>query len=41
MVTEQTIADPAGRLFDLAFVHTRADRFRFVSRGIRFPGSEA
>jgi GntR family transcriptional regulator len=37
-VIEQTIADPAGRLFDLAFVHTRADRFRFVSRGIRTAG---
>ncbi|NYI87020.1 GntR family transcriptional regulator [Amycolatopsis endophytica] len=41
LVTEQTIADPAGRLFDLAFIHTRADRFRFVSRGLRLPGSEA
>jgi GntR family transcriptional regulator len=37
-ITEQTIADPSGRLFDLAFVHTRADRFRFVSRGIRTAG---
>lgn len=37
-ITEQTIADPSGRLFDLAFVHTRADRFRFVSRGIRTTG---
>ncbi|WP_164470608.1 GntR family transcriptional regulator [Amycolatopsis sp. ATCC 39116] len=41
LVTEQTIADPAGRLFDLAFIHTRADRFRFVSRGTRVPGREA
>jgi GntR family transcriptional regulator len=37
-VTEQIIADPSGRLFDLAFVQTRADRFRFVSRGIRTAG---
>lgn len=33
-VIEQTIADPNGRLFDLAFVHTRADRFRLVSHGL-------
>jgi GntR family transcriptional regulator len=37
-VTEQTIADRSGRPFDLAFVQTRADRFRFVSRGIRTAG---
>ncbi len=41
LVTEQTIADPAGRPFDLAFIHIRADRFRFVSRGTRLHGREA
>jgi GntR family transcriptional regulator len=29
---EQTITDQNGRPFDLAFIYTRADRFRFVSR---------
>lgn len=37
LAMEQTIADVSGRLFDLAFVHTRADRFRIVSRGTRTP----
>jgi GntR family transcriptional regulator len=36
---EQTITDPAGRPFDLAFVYTPANRFRFVSRALRYPGS--
>ncbi|WP_236794311.1 GntR family transcriptional regulator [Amycolatopsis sp. GM8] len=30
---EQLIYDLAGRPFDLAFIHTRGERFRFVSRG--------
>ncbi|SFK73297.1 GntR family transcriptional regulator [Amycolatopsis sacchari] len=32
---EQLIYDPAGRPFDLAFIHTRGERFRFVSRGTK------
>lgn len=40
LAVEQTFADPSGRPFDLAFVHTRADRFRFVSRGTRIPSLE-
>ncbi|WP_246271820.1 GntR family transcriptional regulator [Amycolatopsis acididurans] len=32
---EQLIYDLDGRPFDLAFIHTRGERFRFVSRGIR------
>jgi DNA-binding GntR family transcriptional regulator len=35
---EQTIADRTGRPFDLAFVYTLANRFRFVSRALRHPG---
>jgi GntR family transcriptional regulator len=35
---EQTIADRAGRPFDLAFLYTLANRFRFVSRALRYPG---
>jgi GntR family transcriptional regulator len=30
---EQIIYDLSGRAFDLAFIHTRGERFRFVSRG--------
>ncbi len=30
---EQIIYDRDGRPFDLAFIHTRGERFRFVSRG--------
>ncbi|WP_344859476.1 GntR family transcriptional regulator [Amycolatopsis ultiminotia] len=40
LAIEQTIVDVAGRLFDLAFIHTRADRFRIVSRGTRTPTLE-
>lgn len=32
---EQVIYDPSGRPFDLAHVHARGDRFRFVSRAPR------
>jgi GntR family transcriptional regulator len=35
MVLEQTIRDPAGRVFDFAIVYSRADRSRFVSRASR------
>jgi GntR family transcriptional regulator len=35
---EQIIADCAGRPFDLAFVYTLANRYRFVSRALRYPG---
>ncbi|MCX4094931.1 GntR family transcriptional regulator [Nocardia sp. alder85J] len=33
MAMEQLIFDLDGRPFDLAFIHTRGERFRFVSRG--------
>ncbi|GAB2990268.1 GntR family transcriptional regulator [Amycolatopsis acidiphila] len=33
ILMEQLIYDHAGRPFDLAFIHTRGERFRFVSRG--------
>lgn len=33
ILMEQLIYDSAGRPFDLAFIHTRGERFRFVSRG--------
>ncbi|MQY25288.1 hypothetical protein NRB56_08440 [Nocardia sp. RB56] len=33
MALEQLIYDLDGRPFDLAFIHTRGERFRFVSRG--------
>ncbi|MTD58343.1 UTRA domain-containing protein [Amycolatopsis sp. RM579] len=33
ILLEQIIYDLAGRPFDLAFIHTRGERFRFVSRG--------
>ncbi|MCE0768199.1 GntR family transcriptional regulator [Pseudonocardia kujensis] len=32
LAMEQTIADPSGRVIDVAFLRIRADRFRFVSR---------
>jgi GntR family transcriptional regulator len=32
---EQIIYDVSGRAFDLAFIHTRGERFRFVSRGTK------
>ena len=32
---EQIIYDLDGRPFDLAFIHTRGERFRFVSRGLK------
>ncbi|MCW2863778.1 MAG: GntR family transcriptional regulator [Actinoallomurus sp.] len=32
---EQVIRDSAGRPFDLAHIHTRGDRFLFVSRAVR------
>jgi GntR family transcriptional regulator len=32
LAMEQTIADPTGRVIDVAFVRVRPDRFRFVSR---------
>jgi GntR family transcriptional regulator len=32
MAVEQSIADPGGRLFDVALLRIRTDRFRFVSR---------
>jgi GntR family transcriptional regulator len=34
---EQIIYDLRGRPFDLAFVHTCGERFRFVSRAFRYP----
>jgi GntR family transcriptional regulator len=37
---EQIIYDLQGRPFDLAFIHTRGERFRFVSRGLRHPQEE-
>ncbi|WP_329252591.1 GntR family transcriptional regulator [Actinoallomurus sp. NBC_01490] len=37
---EQVIRDAAGRPFDLAHIHTRGDRFLFVSRAVRHgPGT--
>jgi GntR family transcriptional regulator len=33
---EQLIYDGRGRAFDLAFIHTRGERFRFVSRAFRY-----
>ncbi|WAL64349.1 GntR family transcriptional regulator [Amycolatopsis cynarae] len=35
IISEQIIYDPHGRPFDLAFIHTRGERFRFVSRAWR------
>jgi GntR family transcriptional regulator len=35
ITVEQVILDPAGRPFDLAHIHTRGDRFLFVSRATR------
>ncbi|WP_345427973.1 GntR family transcriptional regulator [Pseudonocardia xishanensis] len=32
LAIEQTIADPTGRVIDVAFLRIRPDRFRFVSR---------
>jgi GntR family transcriptional regulator len=40
MALEQTISDPAGRPFDFAYVYSRADRSRFVSRASRRPITE-
>jgi GntR family transcriptional regulator len=34
---EQTISDPAGRPFDLAFIYMLGRRFRIVSRALRNP----
>jgi GntR family transcriptional regulator len=36
---EQVIRDHAGRPFDLAHIHTRGDRFLFVSRAVRKRGA--
>lgn len=35
--TEQLIYDRYGRPFNLAFIHTCGERFRFVSRAFRYP----
>ncbi|GHF64103.1 GntR family transcriptional regulator [Amycolatopsis bartoniae] len=35
ILMEQLIYAPDGRPFDLAFIHTRGERFRFVSRGTK------
>jgi GntR family transcriptional regulator len=35
LAMEQLIIDPDGRPFDVAFIYSRADRMRFVSRSLR------
>jgi DNA-binding GntR family transcriptional regulator len=37
MFSEQVIYDSAGRPFNYAVIHTRADRFLFRSRATRCP----
>jgi GntR family transcriptional regulator len=37
LAMEQVIYDPAGRPFDVAFIYTRSDRVRFLSRALVDP----